>query len=703
MIEKWKRSSLKLRLGTYFVGISLIPLIILGVFINMEVSEMSKETTTLFGSTLKSINKSTGEDVSKVLNGSLEKELEVVDSKISLMAEQALGLSSQIEQFPQILTIPPAEANRFLLGLNNGFSEINSVYIGKKDGVFLDSYGAVGLPATYNPVETDWYEGAAGLEKGQFFVSDSYESADGRGLMVTVSLPLYVNDVFEGVMGTDILLSTLNDFVSQIVVGDKGYAIATDKQGIIIAHRDESLIGKKLEEASDVLVEAVDEETNDSAFVSRSFTNEVTGWTSSAVQPVEEYRKILTDIESVLKENAANLAANQSKQKEEIVFSNIALALVLTLIAGVGGYLISSSITKPIKELMDVTGKIANGDLTATADTSANGELGVLANAVNTMSASLESVVNRLIRIAKEIGETTHTIEHGLANTEEATSVISESMAEVSVGSVEQTENMVNISSLFEEIDATMGEFNESIKIISKNGEEVDVASKDGVRTLATINQNMQNVETGSKENNMLVAELALKIKEIEQVTKAIQDIAEQTNLLSLNASIEAARAGEYGKGFAVVAQEVRKLADESKGSVVSIKKLVDDIQQMFGSVTNNLSHEMQMVQESSADVSNVTKYFHEIIEKLSTLTVEIKTMEEQSNEVVQGTQGVGNAIESVVAISQQTTASTEEVSSMVEEQLATNREISTQSGELKQIATELETEIKRFTIKSNL
>lgn len=415
----------------------------------------------------------------------------------------------------------------------------------------------------------------------------------------------------------------------------------------------------------------------------------------------EEYGKLSTEMETIFEENSVRLIEEQTKQKEKILLTNILLGVILTLIAGFVGFLISTSLTKPIKNLMEVTAKIANGNLTVTADTSASGEIGVLAGTVNTMGNGLEAVIKRLIRIANEVSETTRTIDQGLANTEESTNVISESMTEVSTGSAEQTENMVNISSLFEEINATMGEFSESIKIISISGEEVDTASQDGVRTLATINENMQLVESGSKENNSLVADLALKINQIEEVTKAIQDIAEQTNLLSLNASIEAARAGEYGKGFAVVAQEVRKLADQSKVSVVSIKELVEDIQRMFGHVSKNISRELQMVEGSSTDVNNVTNYFYEIIERLSTLNSEIKTMGEQSHEIVKGTKGVGNAIESVVAISQQTTASTEEVASMIEDQHATNVEISKQSGDLKEIAKELEMQIKHFTINS--
>lgn len=83
--------------------------------------------------------------------------------------------------------------------------------------------------------------------------------------------------------------------------------------------------------------------------------------------------------------------------------------------------------------------------------------------------------------------------------------------------------------------------------------------------------------------------DLRKQIEHIDFITKDISTIATQTNLLSLNASIEAARAGESGRGFNIVAQEVRKLSEQTKESVVKVGEVAKDVEESSSEMNRSL------------------------------------------------------------------------------------------------------------------
>ena len=79
-------------------------------------------------------------------------------------------------------------------------------------------------------------------------------------------------------------------------------------------------------------------------------------------------------------------------------------------------------------------------------------------------------------------------------------------------------------------------------------------------------------------------------VDQIDTTFKAIEEISELTNLLALNAAIEAARAGEHGKGFRVVSDEVKKLADKSKGLTESASQLIRDLRSGMNDAAKGLT-----------------------------------------------------------------------------------------------------------------
>ena len=156
---------------------------------------------------------------------------------------------------------------------------------------------------------------------------------------------------------------------------------------------------------------------------------------------------------------------------------------------------------------------------------------------------------------------------------------------------------------------------------------------------VVTIQAQLQNQSARMQETTTDSRTLVGAVRNIDAVSDTIKNIASQTNLLALNAAIEAARAGEAGRGFAVVAQEVRKLAEQSNNSIVTIQKSVGDVQTIAGRIapamegTVRVSGEIQKkmndilasVEEESTAVDTLAKELQQltgISEQLSTVII---------------------------------------------------------------------------------
>ena len=104
----------------------------------------------------------------------------------------------------------------------------------------------------------------------------------------------------------------------------------------------------------------------------------------------------------------------------------------------------------------------------------------------------------------------------------------------------------------------------------------VTTSEKSVMATIQDMNQIHDRME--------IISDSTLKLSErsaaIAEIMDTVTDIAEQSNLLAVNAAIEAAKAGDFGRGFGVVAQEIRNLAEQSKGATVNVRSLLSEIQQ---------------------------------------------------------------------------------------------------------------------------
>lgn len=137
-----------------------------------------------------------------------------------------------------------------------------------------------------------------------------------------------------------------------------------------------------------------------------------------------------------------------------------------------------------------------------------------------------------------------------------------------------------------------------------------------------------EEMSSSSQNINELANEASTGINKMDDILNYITEISNTTNLLGLNASIEAARAGEHGRGFTVVAQEIRKLATQSKTSVVditnSLKTIKNDINNIldfinaFASTSESQAAQAEQLSSSSEGISELSARLLKLAKELN-------------------------------------------------------------------------------------
>jgi methyl-accepting chemotaxis protein len=320
--------------------------------------------------------------------------------------------------------------------------------------------------------------------------------------------------------------------------------------------------------------------------------------------------QLLRELNKQTSAQALEVTAQTFEKTRLAVPAAVAVALALMLLLA---WRLSVSITRPLRQALQVAKTVAAGDLSQAVVAHGQDEVAQLLQMLGHMRDQLHGVieqigsaVSRLNSATQEMGAIMHDSAQGLQQQYNEIEQAATAVTQMSQAVEEVAGNAVSTST----------ESRSSSSAVREGQQQLD-------DTMADIGELADQVEQASAQ----AQQLAEKTLGISKVLEVIRAVADQTNLLALNAAIEAARAGEAGRGFAVVADEVRALAHRTGAST-------REIEQMMASIHSGTGQTVQALADSAAQAGRTRQRAQVTKDVLSRISHSVNGIDER-NQVI--------------------------------------------------------------------
>ncbi|MGB6376319.1 MAG: response regulator [Syntrophobacteria bacterium] len=252
----------------------------------------------------------------------------------------------------------------------------NSVYMGRANGSFVRSHKR-NRSTKYDPRTRPWYI-LAKENLGKLVRTTPYTSVTSLDVNIgVVAALLDEQGQVYGVVGIDITLDNLTDYIENVKVGRNGYMVLLDEDGMFLASRNKAEIFQSIEAIYKDDIDRLFEESQGVVTLTKNLkkqylffdTSPELGWSLGMIIPAEEINaEVRSSVNGIL----------------------LALLLALALLSGLTLVGLQNFVVKPLKKLDEGTGLIARtGNLDHHVEIRSGDEIGHLAQSFNKMIDSI--------------------------------------------------------------------------------------------------------------------------------------------------------------------------------------------------------------------------------------------------------------------------------------------------------------------------
>lgn len=619
-----------------------------------------------------------------------QKQIEIEETRIALaqsvasetrlyvkgMEDMVRGLASldQVQDFSNL------EAQRQIL------EQFRTAYHDVSLFITVDAEGrlqskAPNLPVNDNFAQEEWFNAVKGT--GTIYTSKRSQVSTQGLPLITIACPVMKDDEFAGAVVAQITLNSFANITENLTFGNTGNTYIIDANRIYITHPNLDLVYNRHVFEAPIVEEAVNNGWGFGEYLMEGRGNvtsyvEVPGldWFVFASQEKQEAFQEMT--------------AAKNKILMTVIIS-LAVVILISVVA-------SNSISKPIQQLTNVAGSVANGNLQQRVFIKNKDELGQLSASFNFMITDLKKLIGKLQLAIQEIASSSEELSAASQQVTASNEEVTASMHHISNSAEQQNEGIHQIATSVNNMANWLNTVADNTTNASKSAAEVNTTAADGKEVINKTIDQMKIIDNTVSTFVNQVASLDEKSNNISNIVTTISAIAEQTNLLALNAAIEAARAGDAGKGFAVVADEVRKLAEQSSTAAEEISELILSIQDETRNTVIAMNAGKTEVEKGIDIVGQAESAFNNINTNINAVSNIMRDIAGQVHHVSQSSQDIVTAVDNMANISHEVNTNSHQAASATEEQNASMEEVASSANKLAQLAQQLQDEVNKFT-----